>query len=172
MRVGLRTELKRVWAGPQHRPEGPMKISYEYFYLYAAIDPFTGHLFALFLPNMKRVTFEIFLEHFQQEYHWKYPERRGEDVVMILDRARAHCSKRLHIPKGVVLEHLPPYCPELNPVERFFEELRRELANEIFDSLDDLEETLTELLRGFWKNPQSLQQLTLFTWLNPVLDYN
>jgi len=69
MRVGLRIELKRVWAGPQHRPEGPMKINYEYFYLYAAIDPFTGHLFALFLPNMKRVTFEIFIEYFQQAYH-------------------------------------------------------------------------------------------------------
>lgn len=172
LRVGLRTELKRVWCGPKHQPLGKMKISYQYFYLYLALNPFSGHLFALFLPNMKRVTFELFLEHFQKEYHWNCPERREDDVVMILDRAGAHCSSKLSIPKGVVLEYLPPYCPELNPAERFFEELRRELANEIFETLEDLEEALTGLLEYYWEHPESVRRLTLFTWLNPLSNYN
>lgn len=172
MRAGLRTELKRGWGGPGHRPDGKMKISYQYFYLYAAIDPFNGHLFALFLPNMKRVTFEIFLEHFQQEYQCKYPERREDDVVIILDRAGAHSSKKLNIPQGVVLEHLPPYCPELNPAERFFQELRKELANRIFETLDELEVVLASILQKYWENPRMLQQLTLFTWLNPLSKYS
>ena len=69
---------------------------------------------------------------------------------MILDRAGAHCSKKLCLPEGVVLEYLPPYCPELNPAERFFQELRKEPVNKIFESLDELEWTLTRLPEHYW----------------------
>ena len=79
MRVGLRTELKSIWAGPEQAPIGKMSIRYRFFYLYAALNPFTGHLFALFLPNMKRVCMDIFLQHLRIEYDIKYPERREEE---------------------------------------------------------------------------------------------
>ncbi|HGJ66143.1 TPA: hypothetical protein ENS27_12295 [bacterium] len=43
----------------------------------------------------------------------------------------------------------PSYSPELNPVERFFEELRRMIVNRIFSSLSELEEALLVLVEEY-----------------------
>ena len=59
---------------------------------------------------------------------------------------------------------MPPYSPELNPAERWFEALRRIFANAIFDTLDDLEAALTEALRPYWQNPARLQRLVGYPW--------
>ena len=59
---------------------------------------------------------------------------------------------------------LPRYSPELNPPERWFEELRKSLANRIFDTLAELETALTEALRPYWDNPAQLVQLVAFPW--------
>jgi hypothetical protein len=58
---------------------------------------------------------------------------------MVADGATAH---RLAGGK-IELIKLPAYAPELNPVERFFEEPRRELKLCIFESLDEAEMYLT-----------------------------
>jgi transposase len=60
--------------------------------------------------------------------------------------------------------HLPPYSPELNPVERFFKELRAQLANRIFDNLDARERVLIRALRHWRDKPQQLSQLTFYPW--------
>ena len=59
---------------------------------------------------------------------------------------------------------LPRYSPELNPPERWFEELRKSLANRIFDTLDELEQALIEALRPYWQDPTKLVRLTAFPW--------
>jgi transposase len=59
---------------------------------------------------------------------------------------------------------LPPYSPELNPVELLFRQLRQRLANRIFADLQELEATITEVLMEFWQEPAKLQQLTGFGW--------
>ena len=59
---------------------------------------------------------------------------------------------------------MPPYSPELNPAERWFEALRRVCANTIFDTLEDLEAALTEALRPYWQNPAKLQRLVGYPW--------
>ena len=59
---------------------------------------------------------------------------------------------------------MPPYSPELNPAERWFEALRRIFANTIFDTLEDLEAALTEALRPYWQNPAKLQHLIGYPW--------
>ena len=41
-----------------------------------------------------------------------------EHVVMVLDQAGWHDSRALSVPANITLVALPPYSPELNPVER------------------------------------------------------
>ena len=46
--------------------------------------------------------------------------RRREHAVMILDGAGWHCSHKLRWPRRITPLFLPPYSPELNPVERLW----------------------------------------------------
>jgi transposase len=60
-------------------------------------------------------------------------------AVVILDGASWHKSHGLVVPGNITLLALPPYSPELNPVERIWHYLRSHwLANSVFRSLADI----------------------------------
>lgn len=59
---------------------------------------------------------------------------------------------------------LPPRSPELNPVERWFEELRRRLSNRVFESIEAIQEALEKALRPYWEDKALLQRLTGYGW--------
>ena len=63
------------------------------------------------------------------------PEDRH--AVVVMDQAGWHLSGKLAVPANMTLVPLPPYSPELNPIERFWQHLKdRWLSNRIFDTLD------------------------------------
>ena len=62
-------------------------------------------------------------------------------------------------------QQLPTACPELNPVERFFEELRRHTSNRVFDSKEQVEELITDLVDDFKAETQKVKKLTLYSYL-------
>jgi len=66
----------------------------------------------------------------------------------------------LHLVEGLSIIYLPPYSPELNPVERYFEEMRRATANQIFTTMDDLEKRLTDTINS-WSN-ERVKTLTCY----------
>jgi len=68
-------------------------------------------------------------------------EQVGPDkhVVLVLDQAGWHVAKNLKVPKNITLLHLPPYSPELNPVERVWAYLKSHyLSNRVFEDYDHL----------------------------------
>ncbi len=84
-------------------------------------------------------------------------------TLLILDGAGAH---RLEQENPLLeLSRLPAYSPELNPVERFFQELRRKLKFRVFDSLDDAETYVTEALKGFFDDAERVKSLTLYPYI-------
>ena len=80
---------------------------------------------------------------------------------MVADGATAH---RLEAEK-IKLIKLPAYAPELNPVERFFEQLRSELKFCVFETLDEAEEHLTKVLEKYFKQPELVKSLTLYPYI-------
>jgi transposase len=161
MRSGTRSQSKRRWTPKRHRPVCKVKLGYEFTYLYCAIAPATGRMIALLLPDMSKQCFELFMDHFKQQtraFHGNHP------VVIIADKAGAH-QKKLCEQRGIAMEHLPRGCPELNPVERFFEELRRALANRIFDTIKEVEIFLSRKLKNYWQHPEAIVQLCHFPYM-------
>lgn len=160
MRFGTRTELGRRWMACGIRPTGEQIIGYEYGYLSVALNPRTGELFALLLPDMRVESFQAFLSEFSSFV--------GEKtfVRLITDGAAAHRSTRLKVSEEIRIEHLPPYSPELNPVERLFKELRKELKNRVFESLQAVEEAVTKAIEPFIKDGSRVKKLTFYGWLN------
>ena len=113
---------------------------------------------------MTKECFDIFVEYFQKQtraLHGNWP------VVLIAAGAGAHqasvCERR-----GITLEPLPTACPELNPVERFFEELRKELAGHIFDDMEQLEDYLCKILKKYFSHPELLVQLCHYQYMYPT----
>jgi len=161
MRSGTRTELKRRWKPRGHRPICKVKIGYKFVYLYAALNPYDGQLIALLLPFMTKTCFKIFMEYFEQQTQKLYGD---EKILMILDGASNHQSDVIESDR-VLLEKLPAACPELNPAERFFEQLRTELSNLIFEELNQVEDYLIQILQKYYKNPELICSLTHFAYI-------
>jgi transposase len=71
-------------------------------------------------------------------------------VLMVMDQASWHKSNTLVVPDNIKLIYLPPYSPELNPVERLWQYLKDNvLKNRVYDTLDDLEEKVCSFIKGF-----------------------
>lgn len=164
--------MKRRWTPVGHRPACPIQIGYEFGYLYTAICPFTGDLFCLLLPNMKKECFQIFVQEFQahlrrgQESAAAQEEDLPPETLMILDGAGSHQAAMGEDSSMLRLQKLPPACPELNPVERFFQELRKELSNQVFETVVAIEEKIQQLLGKYWREPNLIIRLTSFPYIN------
>jgi transposase len=139
------------------RPAHIVQRVYEWTYLYAAVDPATGEGFCVYLPHLDSRCFETFLEHLGEVY-------AAHRLVIVLDNAPSHISKEVELPQNVSLLPLPAYSPELNPVERWFEEFRRTLANRPSETIGSLQDALTRILEPYWEKPGRLRSLTGFSW--------
>jgi transposase len=132
-RLGQQGTLTRVWARTGSRPAAVKQTKYEWVYLYAAVEPATGESVALLAPNVDAGTFDVFLRMLSKDL------KPGEHAVLILDGAGWHKSKSLVMPDNVTCLLLPPYSPELNPVENLWHYLRSHyLSNRAYRDYNDL----------------------------------
>lgn len=116
-RFGRISETRRCWCPPPHRPVMVTEVSQEYTYAYATVSVPEGVLDNLFLPHVNGTCMQIFLE----EVAARYPEDR---LLMVMDGAGWHRNQDLVIPDNMRLLLLPPYSPELNPLEYLWDALR------------------------------------------------
>ena len=145
------------------RPIGRQNIGYDYGYLYVALNPSSGDLFSLLLPSMTVESMRLFVSEFRR---WLEENGEAEAVTrLVLDGAGAHRSERVSY-GSIEKELLPPYSPELNPVERFFQELRRELKNKVYESYEEVEKAVEEIFKKYLTQPEAVKKLTNFHWLH------
>ncbi len=93
--------------------------------------PATGDDFTLVLPSVNAKVMDLFLAHFADTLP------KDAHAVMMLDGAGWHDARALTVPDNVTLALLPPYRPELNPVERVWLYLRERFLS--LRVLDDTE---------------------------------
>jgi transposase len=109
------------------------QTKYEWCYLYAAVEPATGASTAMLAPEVNVGAMELFLDRLAGDLD------KGDHALLIMDQAGWHTSKRLRVPEGISLLFLPPYAPELNPIERLWLYLREHyLSNRVYDGYDHL----------------------------------
>ncbi len=123
----------RVWARRGSRPRVAKQTEYGYVYVFGAVCPASGESMALILPWCNTALMNIFLRALGK----KIP--RGEHMALVLDNAAWHHCARLRVPKNISLIFLPPYSPELNPIERVWLYLKSHyLCNRVFADEDAL----------------------------------
>jgi transposase len=156
-RFGLKTWFRRRWCPLGVRPPWIVYERYEWLWLYAAVEPTSGESLCLYLPQLNGA----WLTEFLKALRTAYPE---DTLIVVLDQAGSHVGETVAWPAGVAPLFVPPYSPELNPVERWFEPLRGTLSNTVFEELGALEAALTEALRPYWEDPAKLARLTGYPW--------
>lgn len=83
---------------------------------------------------------------------------------MIADGATAH-QRELFDSERLVFERLPAACPELNPVERFFKEVRRQLKFRVFETLDQAQACIQEVVEALSAEEGRVISLTCFPYI-------
>jgi transposase len=98
------------------------------------------------LPYVNTDCFNIYLKELSTQY-------KDQKIILIVDGAGWHKSKNLEIPKNIELEILPPYCPELNPVEKFWQYIKSHtIKNKVYESLQDLEDEVCFFIKEINEN--------------------
>jgi len=141
-RFGFKPTTGRRWARKGERPIVVVRPGYQNFYVYTAVSPMTGEEVSLFLPWVNTSMMNLFLAYLGQAL--------GErQCVLVMDQAGWHVSEGLKPPSNIELIFLPPYSPELNPVERLWQRLKRHsLRNRCHQDLEAIMDAVQDCLRS------------------------
>ena len=138
----------------------------EYTYAYAAVSPADGVLDSLVLPVVNADAMSLFLSEVSQ----RHP---NDFILMVMDKAGWHQAKDLKVPQNMRIIFLPPYSPELNPVEHLWEEIREKwFPNKVFKSLDAVESVLVDALDSLEQSPEKVASITGFDWIINLIRNN
>jgi len=141
-RFGLHPDVGRCWALTGQRPVSMVNPGYKNFYVYSSVAPRSGKSFHWILPWVNTNVMSFYLQKMSAEYS-------DEKIILIMDQAGWHASRDLVCPGNISIKFLPAYSPELNPVERLWQWLRRHVCrNRYFSSLDSLSHTLCESIKS------------------------
>ncbi len=130
------------------------------FWLYGAVEPATGESFFNEFSHVDTDCYQRFLDEFSQAY----PNSLN---ILQVDNGRFHKSKDLIVPENVILLFQPPYCPELNPIERLWEYLKADLKWSSFKSLEQLQEKVEQLLAEL--TPEVVASITGYSFILDAL---
>ena len=131
---------KYCWCRKGIRPSVPCHHIREYRYAYGAVEPLTGNGYFLVMPYCNTACMSIFLKQLSEKY-------RDDIILLCCDGAAWHKSAGLELPDNIVLFHIPPYTPEMNPIEQIWKEIRkRGFRNEVFASLDKVVDRLCDTI--------------------------
>jgi transposase len=150
-RIGFLPRQRRRMTVSGVKPVGPVQYQFENFDLYGAVEPTTGESFFLELPQLNTVNFQIFLDEFA-------PHDQASLNIVLMDNGSCHQAKALVLPDHVVCLFLPPYSPELNPIERLWQDLKARLAWILVAQLEALERHVETLIRQY--SQAAIQSLT------------
>ena len=158
-RVGQKGMLARVWARRGSRPQVPRDHRYGYCYLFSAICPEAG---AAVGHVCGRANTQEMNRHLL-DISAAVPQ--GRHALVVLDGAGWHRSKELECPDNVSMLRLPPYSPELNPVETVFQFLKaRHFANQVFETAEEVKEKVAMVWKGFAASPDRIRSIGQRSW--------
>lgn len=121
------------------KPVGTVQHQFANAWCFGCVAPASGEADFVLLPKLNAATMQTFLDGFA--------ERHAETLnVLVLDRSGAHTAKALVVPQNVVLLFLPASSPELNGIERVWEDIRGRMAWKCFAELDSLLDELEAVL--------------------------
>jgi transposase, ISSpnII len=151
---------KCCWCNNKFRPCVPSHHIREYRYAFGAVEPLTGERFFLVMPNCNTNNMSIFLKELSKTY--------SEDImILVCDGAAWHKSKNLEISGNIIITHIPPYTPEMNPIEQIWKQIRQMgFGNKIFRTLKAVVDRLCDTINLL--TDELVKSITLREWIYSI----
>jgi len=159
-RYGLLPNLRRAWTKKGQRPHKRWKSEYKWSYCYGAIDPVEGKTVFLQTPTVNLDWTEAFLIQIKEQY----PEY---EHIVVWDGAGFHPKDSYHeqVPPGMHIVMLPPYSPELNPIEKLWDLIQDHTANKLWPTIERLDQVVALHLKDWWEDPGRVIRLFGNGWI-------
>lgn len=158
-RVGQQGSLSRVWATKGTRPRVVRQRQFLSTYIFGACCPAKDKGCALILPECTTGMMQLHLDeiskHVEENFH----------AIIIMDRAGWHTTEALVIPSNISLLPLPPYSPELNPMEQVWQKLKHtSLSNRTFKSYEEIVDCCSNAWTSFVDENGNINSLCNRAW--------
>lgn len=155
-RIGLMPIHRRRITLKGVRPLISSEIKREYEYLFGLVEPLTGQNFMMELPGLDTEMMQVFMDEFGKEDE--------ESLHLILmDNASAHTTEKLKVSGNIVFIFFPANAPELNPIERFWKELKDWLSDYEPQTMKEVSQLVGEGLKSF--SAEAISSITSFGYL-------
>lgn len=138
-RFGLMPITRRRITLEGIKPVQSFQIKYESYYLYGAVESLTGESFFLEMPRLDSNCFQVYIDELSSHCI-------SDMILLLLDNSLAHKAKALRIPENIKLLFIPPYSPELNPIERLWQYIKNHLTFSLIDELETLKHEVSKVL--------------------------
>ena len=159
-RFGLHTIPRRRLTLTGVKPVGLRQHRFQALYLFGIVAPATGETYFEAALKFNCASFQRFLDAFASDHADTFN-------IIVLDNSKVHRAKDLRLPPQTALLFLPPYSPELNPVERIWLALKSNLAWLCLPSLSTLQDRLQLTLNSF--SLSDFQSLSAFPFISTAL---
>lgn len=160
-RYGQQGILRRVWAKVGTRPMAIRSMGFGYAWLLGAANPLSGDHVGLLFSHLTTDVFNQFLQTLSQHVE------KDVHVVLVLDQTGWHRAKALVCPQNITLFPLPPYCPELNSIERLWDYLKRNFFSlQLYKSIEDIFDHGVAVWQTL--TPALIQSICHTPWLDRV----
>lgn len=120
------------------------------------IEPLTGKDFMMEMPGLDTDTMQVFMNEFAKED----PQSLH---LIVVDNASSHTTEKLKVGENIVFIFLPACSPELNPIERFWKELKDWLSDYNPKTMTEVSELVVEGLKSF--SEKAMSSITSFEYL-------
>jgi len=138
-RFGTHSKQGLGWFKKGTRTAIRSKLGYKSFYVYSATSHISGRDFTLILPSVNKEAMQVYIAEFAKSITGK--------AIIVMDQAGWH--KGITTPSNIEIRFLPPYSPELNPVERLWQHIKDDvLKNKVYDTLTSLEKAVINCIKG------------------------
>ena len=154
-RVGQKGGHAYIWAEKGSRPLMVRDNRHDSAYLFGAICPARAVGAAIIMPTINA---EAMSEHLKEI---SAQVARGAHAMLVVDGAGWHSSPRLKVPENVVLLRLPPYAPELNPIENVWAYLRSNyLSHRAYKDYEAIVDACCDAWNALMRMPKVITSIT------------
>src|SRR5271170_398267 len=162
-RVGQKGRTGYVWWQRGHTPRGRRDVGYQSAWIIGAVCPARDTGVALVLTRLDTAAMNLFLAELSQAV------APGAHGVVLMDKAGWHTAGDLVVPANLSLVFLPPYSPELNPIERLWLHLRdNRLSHRVFRTTEEIIDSCCAAWKWLLGETGRIRSLCSYPWLARV----
>jgi len=167
MRYGLHPLLRKMWSLIGTRVVAPVNRRFKWGYIFGAIEVDGKGSEFLYADGLSKSMDAAFISQVAASDEEKIH-------VIIGDGAGFHHKEGQQpedpLPSNVRILTLPPYSPELNPIEKLWDIVKDVICTVNWPDMAALEEKMTEVLRDWWERPEGFGSLFTHSYLRTELN--